>query len=120
VRKKRQLSVIEQWAQQYRVGDIGDLLRRSTLGLSQERGCYYRIIDGIQIATGQSPSETRRRAIKALERLIRTPGISKHGEVVVTPDDLRQAAVSATQAIRSILRLRDIQWNSVRRTSNRI
>jgi hypothetical protein len=79
------------------------LLRNITVKCDRNRG-YFSIIDDFRIAEGQSPSELRRKTKKALERMIRTPGVSAWRESEVTTRQFRGAVAMATKAVAAILR----------------
>jgi len=94
---RRKLSPLEQWAANYKVGDIPGLMTRSLLKLNPEEG-YACWIDGFKITVGQSPSEAKRKTKRILERYIKTPGSSKPVEKTDTLIDLKQVAVSVVKS----------------------
>jgi hypothetical protein len=116
--KAKKLNEIEEWSQQFKVGDISKLLRRCAIKLDPETG-YRSLIDGIKITVGQSPSEVRRKTKRILEKLIKTPGVSEEPEVsekIISISDIRQAAINAATFLTRALWPVD---TSKRRTSNR-
>ena len=114
---KKKLNELEEWCQNFKVGDISKLLRRSVIKLDPETG-YRSLIDGIKITVGQSPSEVRRKTKRLLERLITTPGTTPEpveSEKIISIEDLQRAAITATNLLKKALWPEDTR----RRVSNR-
>ena len=94
---RKQLSPLEQWAVNQKVGDIPGLMTRSMLKLNPEEG-YACWIDGIKITVGQSPSEAKRKTRRILERLIKTPGSSKPVENNISLAQIEQAVTAVVKS----------------------
>jgi hypothetical protein len=106
--RKRQLSQIEIWAASQKRGDVPDLIRRIVVKLKDPSVGYIAYIDGIEIVAEDSPSRAKKRAVKILERHIKTPGSSGKVEGDISLNEIagifRQVPAALVEKFQSLER----------------